>query len=198
MNTINHYSHSAMSSRKPWFSALLLLCMSLFVSGCTSINGPHHSELKPTIDFREFFTGEVNAWGLVQNRSGEVIRRFKMDLVGTWENDTGTLEEEFYYLDGEREQRVWTITDLGNGQYRATADDIIGEAIGQEYGNAIGWDYKLQIPIKDKTMVFDLDDWMWALDGDVLINRSYIKKFGIRVAEISIFLMRAEPTEETK
>ena len=34
------------------------------------------------------------------------------------------------------------------------------------------------------------DDWMWLMNDGVLMNRSYMKKFGITVGEITIFMKK--------
>jgi hypothetical protein len=35
---------------------------------------------------------------------------------------------------------------------------------------------------------------MWAFDDQTLVNRSYIKKFGITFAEVTIFMQRQQLT----
>ena len=37
---------------------------------------------EPRLIIEEFLSGEVKAWGVLQNRSGKVIRQFKADLNG--------------------------------------------------------------------------------------------------------------------
>ena len=37
------------------------------------------------------------------------------------------------------------------------------------------------------------DDWMWVMNDGVLINRSYLKKFGITVSELTIFMQKQKP-----
>lgn len=65
----------------------------------------------------------------MKNRSGEIIRTFKGDLVGSWdENGVGTLDERFVYNDGEKQTRVWTLKPTLDGKYIGTAGDIVGEA----------------------------------------------------------------------
>jgi hypothetical protein len=34
------------------------------------------------------------------------------------------------------------------------------------------------------------NDWIWALDGSRIVNRSYIQKFGLDIAEVTIFMER--------
>jgi hypothetical protein len=50
----------------------------------------------------------------------------------------------------------------------------------------------MQLPVKDKTYHFKFDDWMWQLNDGIVINRSYIKKFGITVAELTLFMQKVE------
>ncbi|MEC8747574.1 MAG: DUF3833 family protein, partial [Pseudomonadota bacterium] len=34
------------------------------------------------------------------------------------------------------------------------------------------------------------DDWFWAFDDSTMMNRSYIRKFGIVMAEVTIFMQK--------
>ena len=79
------------------------------------------------------------------------------------------------YDDGEKEQRIWKIKLLGEKQYSGTADDVIGEALGKASGNALNWTYKLNLKIKDSTIMVDFDDWMFLQDNKVLMNRAEVK-----------------------
>lgn len=164
----------------------------LLLAGCGSIDGKQYIEQKPAFDLKEFFTGELKAWGIVQDRSGNVVNRFDIDLVGTWEGNEGTLVEDFVYYDGKEQQRIWYITDKGDGNYSGRADDIMGEAQGVSFGNAANWKYVMDVPVGDKTYRMTLDDWFWLMNDDVLMNRSYMKKFGITFAEITIFMQKVK------
>ena len=50
-----------------------------------------------------YFNGTVDAWGMFQDRSGKVVKRFTVVLRGTWTGDTGVLDEDFTDSDGTRE-----------------------------------------------------------------------------------------------
>ncbi len=166
---------------------LLMGLLSLF--GC----GPSlekHAELEPKMDLKEYFTGPIKAWGLIQDYSGNVVSRFDVTMVGTWDGDTGVLEEEFVYYTGNKDTRTWTITKTGDGQYEGRAGDIIGKAVGEEKGAAIRWAYEMEIPVDGTTHRVKLDDWMWRMNDGILINRSYIKKFGITVAELTLVMQK--------
>ena len=113
-------------------------------------------------------------------------------MVGKWEGDSGVLEESFEYYDGRTQQRVWKINKLDRDQYSGRADDIIGTATGEQSGNAVRWSYDMDLEVSGKTYKIRFDDWMWLMNDGVLINRSYLKKFGITVAELTIFMQKSE------
>ena len=49
---------------------------------------------------RSSSTGADRAWGQFQDRFGEVRRRFRVEVDGTWDGETLTLVEDFVYNDG--------------------------------------------------------------------------------------------------
>jgi hypothetical protein len=94
------------------------------------------------------------------------------------------LDEAFTYSDGTTSRRVWTITKLDEHTYKGTADDVVGEAKGEAYGNALRWQYVLNLPVGDKTYRVDFDDWMYLMDEQVMLNQSVMSKFGWRLGEV--------------
>jgi hypothetical protein len=152
----------------------------------------NYKDTQPKADIKEYFSGNIKAWGLVQDWKGHVTTRFDVDMVGSWENNTGTLKEDFRYYDGKKQQRTWTITKNDDGTYTGTAGDIIGKAEGEINGSAVKWSYTMDIPVDGKTYRVKLDDWMWQMNDGILINRSYIKKFGITVAELTLFMQKQD------
>ena len=162
----------------------------MLLSACSAPNLNHYKGSKPDLDLQEYFTGPIKAWGLVQDRKGHVTRRFDVTMNGSWEGDTGTLEEHFDYYDGKSDKRIWKIKKLANGQYEGSAGDIIGKAQGNVEGSAMRWAYVMDLPVGDKTYKITFDDWMFLMNDGVLINRSYLKKFGITVAELTLFMQK--------
>ena len=166
----------------PLASALL----GLFVlAGCATTGIDAYRDEKPKLDLRQYFNGTVEGWGMVQDRSGKVLRRFHVVIVSTWRGDSGTLDETFDWSDGKKERRVWTILKSG-GRYSGSAADVVGSAAGEAAGNALRWVYVLKLPADQGGHEVDVDDWMYLVDEDTLLNRSTINKFGIRFADITI------------
>lgn len=163
------------------------------LSSCGGHSLEQYKDTSPRADIREYFNGPVKAWGIVQDWRGRVINRFDVDMVGTWQGDTGTLTEDFTYYDGKTQRRIWTIRKMADGRYEGTADDIIDKATGQTSGSAARWSYVMDLPVDDTTYRIRFDDWMWVMNDGVLINRSYLKKFGITVSELTIFMQKQKP-----
>jgi hypothetical protein len=162
----------------------------LTLTACGGIDPQQYVDAKPATTLEAYFNGPITAQGLIQDYSRNVVSRFDVKMVGTWEGNTGTLAEDFMYYDGSTQRRVWTITKTGPNTYIGRADDIIGEAKGQQYGNAIHWVYEMDVPVKDKKIRLTFDDWMWLMNDGVIINRSYMKKLGITVAEITLHMKK--------
>lgn len=162
------------------------------LSSCSTDIG-HYEKTTPELDIKTYFTGKLTAWGMVQDYQNKVTRRFCVELEGTWQENNGILAEKFYFQDGEVSYRNWQLTKLANGQYQGTAEDVIGTAAGQQHGFAFQWQYTLEVPIEDTTYEFFLDDWMYKVDDYRVFNRTSMKKFGIEVAQITLFFDKQQP-----
>jgi len=168
----------------------LAAAAALAIAGCASVAPQDYAAEKPALDLKEYFNGRVDAWGMVQDRSGRVIKRMTVEMDCRWEGDTGTLDERFTYADGTTERRVWTIRKDGN-RYTGTAADVVGEARGEAAGNALRWNYVLEAKREDgSTIRLDMDDWMWLVDDRTLVNRTTFSKFGIAFGEVTIFFRK--------
>ncbi|MFP3517661.1 DUF3833 domain-containing protein [Pseudomonas sp. SIMBA_077] len=167
---------------------LMMLCICL--ASCSRVDVQTYSHETPKFEVRQFFEGRTEAWGMFQKRSGEVVKRFHVQIIGTSEGDKLILDESFTYSDGTRQKRVWTLTPTGPDQWRGTAGDVVGEAVGEVAGNTLRWKYVLNLPVDGKEYEVHLDDWMYLMDKDTLINRSYMSKFGVEVGQITLFFRK--------
>jgi hypothetical protein len=170
---------------------IFLLFLFLIISGCSkSANLEFYANSTPKVDIKDFFSGKLKATGIVQDYSGKVVDSFVVDMVGTWKGDEGVLDEKFVYNDGRKQTRIWKLKKINNQEYEGTAGDILGVAKGKISGNAINWHYSMDLPVDNKTYKVKFDDWMWKVDNKTIINRSYIKKLGITVAEVILVIQK--------
>ncbi|NMP31585.1 DUF3833 domain-containing protein [Thalassotalea sp. M1531] len=176
--------------------ALLICILAMTLSSC----GTHIKEYEnalPQLNLTEYFDGPMTAWGIVQDYNQKVTRRFCVELLGSWHENQGELKEKFYFNDGEVSYRTWQLTRKGNS-YRGTAEDVTGVANGMTVGFAFQWQYNLQLSIDGHEFEFFLDDWMYQIDPYRVFNRTVMKKFGIEVAEITIFFDKQKPIRTCK
>ncbi|MEI4548251.1 DUF3833 domain-containing protein [Pseudoalteromonas spongiae] len=163
---------------------LLIVALTILISACSSPDINDYTSTSPDLKLEQFFNGKLTAHGVVLDHSGALTRRFSVDLVGTWQDDKGKLEEWFVYDDGEKQTRTWYLENLGDGNYKGTANDVVGTAMGTAKGSALYWRYQLVIDYQGEPLEVTLDDWMFLINEKRLINRTEIIKFGIKVGEV--------------
>jgi len=165
---------------------LLLIAGLIGLAGCASVDIDKYRGQTPVLELRDYFDGTLDGHGVFQDRSGEVVRRFHVRIDASWAGEVGTLDEHFTYSDGSTQRRVWTITRTGEGRYVGRADDVVGEARGEEAGNELRWRYVLALPVDGKVYNVDFDDWMFLMDDRVMLNRSVMSKWGFRLGEVTL------------
>ena len=168
--------------------ALALLAVVLW--SCAGVEPSAYVAEQPALELPRFFTGTLDGWGMFQDRSGRVLRRFTVVIRAQWVGDTGTLDEEFQWSDGQRQRRVWTLREEAPSRFVGTADDVVGQARGVVSGNALNWKYVLALPIDGRVVDVDFDDWMYLVDERVMLNRAVMSKFGVRLGEVTLSLAR--------
>lgn len=159
--------------------------------GC-SANINDYRQQTPTLDIFQYFQGKTEAWGMVQDRNGKLLRRFHVEISGNVLGATLTLNEHFVYDDGEKQQRVWHIRRVSSDSYEGTASDIEGVAKGKAAGNAFNWRYSMSVKANGSTWLLNFDDWMFLQDGTHLFNKTGMKKFGVTVGTVTLFFTRKE------
>lgn len=169
---------------------LMTALLALGLSACATNGVEQYRAEQPVLDLQSYLSGTLEAWGIFQGRSGEVKKRFHVVIDAKWEGDTGVLDEHFSWSDGTTSRRVWTLKRQPDGTYLGTADDVVGGAIGEIAGNALRWRYVLALPVDGKTYNVNFDDWMFLMDDKVMINRSYMSKWGFNLGEVTLTFVK--------
>ena len=102
------------SATKPWQRRLttvmmvtgLLVVMLAGLAGCARRDVSTLADRQPSLDLAEFFAGQSVAYGIFEDRFGNLRRQFRVNMIGTVDGDTLTLAEDFLYDDGERAERT--------------------------------------------------------------------------------------------
>ena len=169
------------------YSVVALLAVML--NGCSQSVTEYQNE-SPELQLNQFFQGTAKAWGVLHNWQGKQSVRFSAELCGSWQGNTGNLYELFHFSDGRTEQRHWQLQQNADGSVSGTAGDVIGSAAGQLAGNALYWEYTLRVPYDGDTLDVKVKDWLYLVDGQNLINRSTLHKFGVTVGELTLAIQQ--------
>ncbi|HEY5636701.1 MAG TPA: DUF3833 domain-containing protein [Burkholderiales bacterium] len=170
---------------------LAVLFLSIFLlAGCAGVEPAAYRNEKPALDLFRYFEGTTDGWGVFTDRAGKVVKRFTVVIRGTVSGDTLVLDEAFTYSDGMTQTRVWTIRRAGDTRFTGTAADVVGAADGVVAGNALQWRYVLALEVDGRTWHVDFDDWMYLQDDAVMLNRSVMSKFGLRLGELFLAFRR--------
>ena len=176
---------------KSIFKILLSVLVVFSFSSCAIQSIENYENEKPSFDLQEFFDGNTTGWGIVQDRSGTVTRRFVVEILGKFNGNEGTLDEQFKWSDGKVEQRIWRLNKVNSKQWIGTADDVVGKAVGTISGNTLKWEYILKLPLENGSINVKFDDWMYLVDENVLMNKARFSKFGFVLGEVTLSFVKS-------
>jgi hypothetical protein len=174
----------------------MIVCLSGLLAACSSVEIDDYQDKQPAITLESFFSGEIVAYGMLRDRSGKVTRHFTAVLKGEWSGNKGTLDEVFWFDDGERQTRLWTMIKQDNGDYVGTAADVEGAAVIKVRGNAIRLAYDLRVPYKDDEIILAMDDWMYQISPGVVINETIMRKWGFEVGKVTLMIMKKDAVDD--
>ena len=173
----------------------IFLISILFISlgACSKIEMEQFKNNTPKLDLFSFFEGETIAYGIFEDRFGNLKRQFRVNISGKIIDETLTLDEDFLYDDGEKAKRIWKIkkfTKEDKITYEGQAEDIEGTASGSISGNTLNWSYDIYLNIKGSNIKVHFNDWIYKQSENLAINRAYVSKFGINIGSVTLVFLR--------
>lgn len=139
----------------------------------------------PIIDPIRFFTGHVVSWGVLENRSGQPTSVVTTDCVGEADGDTLHMTQRLTVGQDAPVTRTWQMRRAEPGRYEATANDMVGTAVGEASGRAFHWTWTLATSPGNRLKNVEMDQWWYLLDDGSLLNRTTIRKLGVILVEVS-------------
>jgi hypothetical protein len=142
-------------------------------------------------DLLTYFEGRTLASGVFEGRSGQIKRRFTVELMGRPEGSNLALEEYFQFDDGERQERIWTLT-RGDGQsFTGTCADAVSEARGGfEQGRAV-LHSSLRLKVGNWQVAMHFDDVFYDTGDGTVLNRSTVSKWGVQLGQVLILFRKS-------
>lgn len=138
----------------------------------------------PAFSLTEHLSGRILSEGVIYGPMGRMTSSFVAEMVGEWDGDTGTLTENFTYSNGRTQQRKWYLTLGLDSTFTATADDIVGTAHGVVSGATVRMHYQIVLPQEAGGHTLTATDWLYLTGNGTIMNKSEMRKFGIKVAEL--------------
>ena len=178
-------------------SAVVLVVTLGAISSCARRDVTALATRQPALVLEEFFAGDTVAFGIFEDRFGNLRRQFRVALNGAVTGNRLVLNEQFLYEDGEAATRIWTIDNLGPDadggiRYQGTAADIEGVATGLIAGNGLNWAYDVSLTVGGTTTEVHFDDWIYRQSDEIAINRAYVSKFGMDIGSVTIVFLRGK------
>ena len=179
---------------------LLTFFLLLLIAGCSQTDMKEFQNNTPKLDLFSFFEGDTIAYGIFEDRFGNLKRQFRVNINGKVQNQILTLDENFLYDDGEQAKRIWKIEKkIDNAQnitYEGQADDVEGKAFGSISGNTLNWSYDIYLNIKGSNIKVHFNDWIYKQSEDLAINRAYVSKFGINIGSVTLVFLRGDTSDQ--
>ncbi|SCZ69056.1 DUF3833 domain-containing protein [Epibacterium ulvae] len=179
---------------------LLLLLVGVLIAkpvffGFRAQKPADYAGTEPAFILEKHLSGPIVAEGIVYGPLGKVTNSFVAQMQGAWADGKGTLAEDFTYSNGASQTRNWTLTKQEGNRFTATAPDVVGEAEGVVSGSTVRLIYKIILPEASGGYTLSATDWMYLAEDGVILNKSEMRMWGIKVAEL-VATMRPAQTAD--
>ena len=166
-----------------WVAIALAAC----VAGCSDpLPVAAFKAVGPALDPITFFNGHVRSWGVLENRAGQPTSIITTDCVGEADGADGLrLTQRLQVGQDAPTVREWRMRRTGPGRFEATANDMVGTAIGEAAGNAYHWQWTLALQPGNALKNVTMDQWWYLLEDGSVLNRTTIRKLGVIAAEVT-------------
>lgn len=72
----------------------IVLAVAVLLSGCSASMKPEDfANRQPRFVIEDYFTGKTKAWGIFEDRFGNLKREFVVDITGSWDGKQLILDE---------------------------------------------------------------------------------------------------------
>ena len=140
----------------------------------------------PKLEPVAFFGGHTRSAGVLENHGGKPTATIITETTGKVKDGILYIEQDLFPKEGKKNHRSWQLHQVDEHHVDATANDIAGTAHGLLYGNTFAWTFRLKIPNRKFIRHVRMSQHMYLMpDGQTLLIRSVIRKFGIVVMQIT-------------
>ncbi len=155
-------------------------------ASCAALKPESFSRTPPVLDPVKFFGGHTHSTGVIEARSGLPSERITTQTAGTYANGILHMDQDLHSENSQPTHRTFDLKIMDAHHVDATGSDVVGTAHGQLYGNYFTWRFRLKIADHGLVRHVNMTQCMYLMpDGQTLLIRSIVRKFGIIAAEIT-------------
>jgi hypothetical protein len=141
----------------------------------------------PRLVLHEWFRGPTHAVGRFRNGFTGAERILAVDLFGRWNGRTLSLFEDFFYADGERDQKTWFFKRIGEGRYVGTRDDVVAPAdVTTPSPDTVRFGYTADLKLASGVTRLDFDDTLTLRADGTVFNKAYVSRFFIPLGDVEL------------
>ena len=156
------------------------------LTGCASQNLAGYASEKPVLDLTQYFNGTVDAHGIFQGRSGQIVRRFTVVMECSWKATRACWTKPSPIPTAPPQRRIWRLTKHADGHYTGTPTTWWAQPGARRRAMPFAGATRWRCRWMAKVYHVDFDDWMYLIDERVMLNRATMSKFGVRLGEITL------------
>ena len=167
----------------PFLTISVLFCI---LTGCASMKPTTFTTGTPKLEPVAFFGGRTHSTGVVENSGGKPTMRITTQTQGRVKDGILYVDQDLQPEGKKANHRSWQLVQVDDHHVNATANDISGTAHGLLYGNEFSWTFRHKLSGRKFIKHVRMSQNMYLMpDGQTMIIRSVIRKFGIKVAQIT-------------
>lgn len=156
------------------------------LASCSSMKPGDFAHAEPKFNPISFFNGRTHSGGVMENRAGKPLRPIVTKTQGTLKNGTLSMEQDLMPEGQEANHRSWKLWKVDEHHFDATANDISGSVHGEVYGNYLSWQFRVKVAKHGLIKHVHMQQHMYLMpDGQTLLIRSIISKFGFTVQQVT-------------
>lgn len=152
-----------------------------------SAQAARHVSGPPRLVLHEWFSGPTHAVGRFRNYFSGAERKLAVDLRGRWNGKVLSLFEDFFYADGERDQKTWFFERTGEGSYIGTREDVVTPAqVTTPQPDTVRFGYTADLKLPSGVMRLDFDDTLTLRADGTVFNRATVSRFLIPLGDVEL------------
>ena len=171
-------------------SRLMTATLSVVLASTAAALPSRATPVSDVMLLEEAFGGNLTGRGAFVSKLAGIERPFTVKTRGTWDGKTLVFEEDFFYDDGERDNKTWRFTKVAPDRYEGTREDLVGKAIIRTYPDRITLKYLIDLPRGDGTMRLRFSDIITRNPDGTLRNVARVSKFGFRIGTVDLTFRR--------